>query len=217
MTLCFLTAMPALTIAASAAWAQKPDELPLPVGSPVSIQPGQPYEPLTATGKAKLALKNSFGTRALVNRAALAGLNHLTDSPEEWENSADGYPVRLASRMGRLWVRNAVQLSADVAFKTEPRYDRCNCDGFLPRTGHALKRVLVSKKDNGGEMISVSRLAGAYVTPMITDQWYPSRLNTWGHKFESGTWFLGWRGVNNMLKEFWPEIKRKTLRRRNNE
>jgi hypothetical protein len=52
---------------------------------------------------------------------------------------------------------------------------------------------------------------------MITDQWYPARLNTWQHKLESGTWFLGWRGVNNMVKEFWPDIRRTFKRNQNDQ
>jgi len=130
------------------------------------------------------------------------------DHPEEWQSGMKGYGQRLASRYGRLAVRNGIQLSTDIAFKIDPRYDRCDCTGFFPRTGHALKRVLVARRDDGTEMISVSNLAGAYVTPMITDQWYPDRLNTWHHKAHTGTWFLGWRGVSNIVKEFWPEIKR---------
>jgi hypothetical protein len=200
-----------LVIGVSPMPAQQPDSLPLPLVSPRALPPGT-IQPLTPGEKARLALKNTVSPRALANRALLAGLNHWMDHPEEWENSIDGYGQRFASRMGRLAVRNAIQLSTDVAFKTDPRYDRCECTGFLARSGHAWKRVLVSRRDNGGEMISVSRLAGAYVTPMITDQWYPARLNTWEHKLESGSMFLAWRGVNQMIKEFWPDIKR-TLRR----
>jgi hypothetical protein len=200
-----------LVIGVSPMLAQQPDSLPLPLVSPRALPPGT-IQPLTPGEKARLALKNTVSPRALANRALLAGLNHWMDHPEEWENSIDGYGQRFASRMGRLAVRNAIQLSTDVAFKTDPRYDRCECTGFLARSGHAWKRVLVSRRDNGGEMISVSRLAGAYVTPMITDQWYPARLNTWEHKLESGSMFLAWRGVNQMIKEFWPDIKR-TLRR----
>jgi hypothetical protein len=141
----------------------------------------------------------------------LATINQLQDHPLEWDQDLAGFGQRFASRYARLAIRNAIQLSADIAFKTDPRYDRCTCSGFRARSGHALKRVLVARTDYGGDMISIRNLAGAYITPMITDQWYPPRLNTWGHKLESGTWFLGWRGATNMLREFWPEISR-TLR-----
>jgi hypothetical protein len=200
-------------IAVASASAQERDVLPLPLSSPRAV--AGTIIPYTPEEKVRLALKNTFGSRAIANRALLSGLNHWMDHPEEWENSIDGYGHRFASRMGRLVVRNAVQLSADLAFKTDPRYDRCDCAGFMARTGHAWRRVLVARRDNGGEMISVARLAGAYVTPMITDQWYPARLNTWDHKLMSGTSFLAWRGVNNMIKEFWPEVKRTVLRKRN--
>ena len=66
----------------------------------------------------------------------------------------------------------------DIALKTDSRYDRCDCGGLRPRIFHAFRRVLITRRDNGGQMLSVSRLVGAYVTPMITDQWYPDRLNT---------------------------------------
>ena len=114
-------------------------------------------------------------------------------------------------------VRNAVQLSTDVAFKLEPRYDRCDCVGFGARTRHAWRRVIIARRDNGGEMLNVSRFAGAYIPPMITDQWYPDRLNTWEHKLEAGSLFLALRGVNNMIKEFWPDIKRKFNRDRSDQ
>lgn len=204
-SLCLATSLPAL--------AQKDMRvLPLPIESPRILDPGT-IVPLTAEEKVKLALRNSFGPRAFANRLLLAGINQWQDHPEEWGQGWDGYGKRFASRMGRLVARNAVQTSVDVALGTDPRYDRCDCAGFKSRIGHAWRRVLIARKDNGGEMIGVSRLAGAYVTPMITDQWYPDRLNTWSHKLESGTWFLGWRGVNNTIKEFWPEIKRTVFRR----
>ena len=189
-----------------------PEKVPLPIiGSRIlPPQPGRTIaaDALTAEEKARLALRNTFGTRALVNRLVLTGMNQWQDHPEEWPQGVDGFGQRFASRFGRLAVRNAIQLSVDVAMKTDPRYNRCDCDGFLPRAGHALKRVLVARTDYGGQTINASRLAGAYVTPMITDQWYPGRLNTWSHKLESGTWNLGWRGATNILREFWPEIRR---------
>jgi hypothetical protein len=196
--LCFLTP----------SFGQPVDVLPLPITSPAAVQPAT-IDPLSPSEKAALALKNSFGIKAVVNRALLTGINHWRDSPEEWPGNLEGYGMRMGSRMGRLAVRNAIQLGADVAFKTDPRYDRCDCNGVKLRSVHAMKRVFIARKDGGGEMISVSRLAGAYVTPMITDQWYPDRLNTWDHKLKSGTAFLAWRVANNLVKEFWPEIRRK--------
>jgi hypothetical protein len=69
--------------------------------------------------------------------------------------------------------------------------------------------VVVARRDDGTETFSISNFAGAYVPPLITDQWYPASKNTWGHKWQSGSEFLALRGVTNMLREFWPDISRK--------
>lgn len=188
--------------------------VPLPLTQPNVVQPGT-IEPLKAHEKVNLALGNTFGAKALLNRAMLAGIDQWRDKPEEWPSGGKGYGMRYTSRWGRLAVRQFVQTSADVAFKTDPRYDRCSCTGFAARAGHAWRRVLIARKDNGGETIGISRLAAAYVVPTITDQWEPDRVNTVSGKLTSGTTFFGWRGVTNMIKEFWPEIRRTVLRRDN--
>lgn len=184
------------------------DVVPLPLVSPRSAAPNPNRPGMTAQEKAELAYKNTFGPRAIGNRLLSAGLDQWRGHPHEWGGGLDAFGTRFTSRMGRLAIRNSVRLATDVAFHIDPRYDRCLCDGFLARTGHAWKRVVVSRSDSGGEMPALSNFTGAYVTPYLTYTWYPDRLDTWNRKLESGTLHLGWRGATNMMREFWPEIKR---------
>src|SRR5687768_919690 len=151
-------------------------DLPIPITSPRAVQPGT-IEPLSPREKTTRALRNTFSPRAIANRALVAGWGQLWDSPEEWGGDIEGYGQRFGSRMGRLAVRQAVQLSTDIAFGTDPRFDRCECGSFWNRTGHAWKRVVVARKDYGGETLNFSAFAGAYVPPMLTDQWYPDSYN----------------------------------------
>ena len=182
--------------------------IPLPLIDSKVIHPKAEIEPLSAEDKARLALRNTFGPRAIGNRMIVAGFDMVRSKPEEWGGGMDAYTMRFGSRMGRLAVRNAVRLSTDVAFGIDPRYDRCACAGFWSRTGHAWKRVVVSRSDGGNDMPAISNFAGAYVTPFITYTWYPDRLDTTRRKIDSGTLHLGWRGVSNMIREFWPDVKR---------
>lgn len=187
----------------------KPEvDLPIPITSPRAVQPGT-IDPLTPKQKAERAIRNTFSPRALANRALIAGWSQLWDSPPEWSGDMKGYGQRFGTRMGRLAVRQGVQLSTDIAFGLDPRYDRCECDGFWGRTGHAWRRIVVARKDHGGETFAVSTFAGAFVPPLLTDRWYPDTYNTWNHKWTSGAEFLLLRGGTNMLREFWPDISRK--------
>lgn len=194
------------------------DKVRLPLVEPTVVvpkQPGQTLAPgaLTPRQKAKLFLWKSVGPSAIANRLILAGYNQWSDHPEEWGQGMEGYGKRVANRFARMTIRNGIMLGANVAFKTDPRYDQCECAGFWARTGHAARRVVVARTDYGGETVNVARLAGAYVTPWITYQWYPDRLNTTDRKLLVGTSYLGWRVASNVLAEFWPDIKRKLRRK----
>ena len=184
------------------------DVLPLPLVHPRAVEPQATTRALSANDKAQLMFRNTFGARAIGNRMLAAGFDQMRNRPEEWGGGMDAYSDRFASRMGRLMVRNSVRLGTDVALGIDPRYDRCECRGFLARAGHAWKRVLVARSDSGSSMPAYSNFTAAYVTPMITYSWYPDRMNTWDRKLQSGTMYLGWRGVGNMVREFWPEMKR---------
>ena len=188
---------------------EKPDVLPLPLVSPTALQPGTLPSPETAEEKFARAFRHTFSPRSLANRAALAGVDQFFDSPEEWPQGMEGYGMRFGSRMGRMAVRNFIVAGSDVALGLDQRYDRCTCTGTKSRSGHAIRRVFVARTDHGGEAFNVSRMLGAYGTPMLTDQWNPDRLNTWGHHFTSGTSYLGWEVGQNLLREFWPEIRQR--------
>lgn len=184
------------------------DIVPLPLINQRAVEKGENPAPLTPGKKAKLAFENTFGLHALANRALLTGIDQLRDEPWEWPGNFEGYGMRYGSRLGRLAVRNAIMLGTDVAFKIDPRYDRCSCSGVWPRLAHAYKRVVVARTDAGGQMFNVSRFTGAYATPLIADQWNPDRLNTWGEHVTSGSVYLAWHGLGNVVREFWPEIRR---------
>lgn len=202
----------ALIIAVSAGTAPgqtpKGEELPLPIRSPQSLSPNAPLEPLTNREKAILALQNTFGPQAIGNRVLSAGIDQWRDQPSEWPGGMEGYGMRFGYRMGRLAVYNSIHLATDVAFKIDPRYDRCDCTGFRSRAGHAWRRVLVSRADSGQEMPAISNFTASFGAPLVAQTWYPDRLNTWDRKLQSGALALGWRGTTNLIREFWPEIKR---------
>ena len=186
----------------------KLDVIPLPLVTPSAIEPGTLPPPLTSKEKAARAFRQTLGINSLLNRTIVAGWDQLRDSPHEWPGGMEGYGMRYGSRLGRLAIRNTIMLGTDVAFKLDPRYDRCACTGVWPRVKHAYKRVLVARTDAGGHMFNVSRFAGGFLTPMIANEWAPDRLNTWGNKFQDGGTYLAWNGAGNVLREFWPDIRR---------
>jgi len=183
-------------------------EIPLPIVSPRAVPPA--FVPLTSKEKAALAFRNTFYPRAVANRMIWASFDHLLDDPSEWSDSGEGYGIRIGHRMGSLAVRQAIELGGNTLLRTDPRYDVCECTSFWGRTRHAWRRVVSTRKDSGGETVAIARLAGDLGTPWVTHMWMPDRYDTTGSKLESGLFRFGLRGATNMLREFWPDIARKS-------
>jgi hypothetical protein len=158
--------------------------------------------------KARDALERTVGPNALLNRAVLTGFSHWRDRPEEWPGGMEGYGKRFGYRMTRLAVRNSVILAGDLLMNTDQRYDRCTCSGVLARSAHAFRRVAVVRTDSGGQAFNLGRIAGAYAGVAVSYQLYPERYRTTSNILSAGSQYLMWRGATNLIREFWPEIRR---------
>jgi hypothetical protein len=191
--------------------------LPLPLENPRRIDLKKNPDVLTPGAKAWMAVTNTFGPQGLAERLMVSGIDQLRGEPYEWGGGTQGFAMRFGTRMSHLAIRNSVRLGVDVAFHIDPRYDRCLCSGFKSRSTHALRRVLMSRTDSGGEIPAIDNFAGAYVAPVIYFNWYPDRLNTTNQRLVGGTLHLGWQAVGNMIREFWPEMSSHVPGRRKHE
>jgi hypothetical protein len=58
-------------------------------------------------------------------------------------------------------------------------------------------------------MINLPLLTAAMSAAIISDQWKPDRLNTAQDHFEATGIDLGFAAGMNVVREFWPDIKKK--------
>jgi hypothetical protein len=163
-----------------------------------------------------LALRDRFGiyTRAFVKPDSVLGpmfgaaVNQARNEPPEWGQGAQGFGVRFASGYGRMLISRTIRFGVAAADHEDPRFIPSGEMGFWRRLTSATVHVFVVPTDRGTELPAFSRLAGIYGAAFISNAWYPlSRANT-SHAFARGSTALsatvGW----NVLREFWPDIKR---------
>lgn len=165
--------------------------------------------PLTAQGKAVRAVKIATGVGPVLSSVVGAGFDHLDNYPSEWGQGAKGYGRRVTSIYGRYTIETMMKAGLDVGFKTDPRYDRCNCSGVVPRASHAVRRILLTHKDSGGETPNVPIFAAIFGGAVIANQWMPDRLNTIEDHFAVAGVDLAAATGMNIAREFWPDIKKK--------
>jgi hypothetical protein len=171
--------------------------------------------PLTTREKYALALKGSVDYSSFVWAGMLAGQNMAFRRYPELRNGMAGY-----SRY--YWRAFADQASA--AYFTEalvpaithedPRYFTLGHGGFLHRVGYALSRLVVTKMDSGGTGFNYAEIVGSGMEAGLSNLYYPpaerglhNTAVNWAAQLEAAS-------LNNIIREFWPDIHRKMLRQK---
>jgi len=173
----------------------------------------QPAEPLDVGGKLRFHVESVFSPLSMTGSAAYAGLLQAADAPTEWGQGAGAYGKRFVSTVSGVAIYGALGFGLDSTLHEDPRYYRSRSSGFWRRTGHALRGTILTRTDSGGETLSVWRLGSAYGAAFLSNQWYPDRLNTARLGVLQGSLAVGFGFVSNLGSEFWPDIRRKVLRR----
>ena len=169
--------------------------------------------PLTPSEKAVYKLKDTFSPLGVLEAAFAASVDQLSDFPVGWGQGGEAYGKRFASRWGRRGIRNGIELGLQVPLHLDPRYDQMGGSNVGRRIGHAVRRTLLARRDGGGEMANVPTFVSIFATSAISLQWYPERYRTGSHILGLGAQDLGWEVGNNLVREFWPDVKRIVFRR----
>jgi hypothetical protein len=145
----------------------------------------------------------------------LAGQALLLNSDPELGRGAAGYG-RYYWRAFADGVSGAYFTEAIVPALTheDPRYYTLGHGGFWRRTWYSLSRTFVTKTDSGGMEFNWSEVGGNACVAALSNAYYPPQergasqtLRDWGTQMESAA-------LNNIVKEFWPDIRRKVLRQK---
>jgi len=173
----------------------------------------QAVESLDLNGKLRFHEESVYGPWSMAGSSAYAGLLQELDAPEEWGQGVGAYGKRFVSTVGCLAIHGALAFGLDSTLHQDPRYFRSRNPGFWRRTGHALRGTILTRTDGGGETLSTWRLGSAYGAAFLSNLWYPNRLDTVGLGVAQGSLRLGFDFVSNVASEFWPDLRRKILRR----
>jgi hypothetical protein len=174
----------------------------------------QDLDPTTWQSKLRFHSVSAYGPASILGSAAYVGLLQEVDFPREWGQGGVGYGKRLGSTLAYAGLRNALSFSLDTTLHQDPRYDRSTETGFWRRTKHAFRRTILTRTDSGGETFATWRFGSAYSANFISNEWYPDRVNTVKLGLTEGTTQIGFDLLANIGSEFWPDFKKKVLRRK---
>lgn len=166
-----------------------------------SVQAGR-YAFPSAGERFQTFTKRSFSPRAFLRPGFNAAMDQNRDEPSEWGQGAEGYAKRYASWFGQNLISEASRYGLSEALKVDVRYQKCDCTGFFPRVGHAVKETFIARTTSGREVVSIPTLVSPYGAAMVSIYgWYPGSRD-WKDGLQFGTMNLATQSVFNVFREF---------------
>jgi hypothetical protein len=171
--------------------------------------------PLTVRGKFILATKDSVDYSSFIWAGMQAGQSMALRSYPELGHGAAGY---------RRYYWRAFVDQASGSYFTEaivpalthedPRYYTLGHGGFLRRVQYALSRVVLTKTDSGGTSFNFSEVLGNGMEAGLANFYYPAQERSLHNTAVNWVAQLEAASLNNLAREFWPDIRHKLLRQK---
>lgn len=168
-----------------------------------------PLVSLNGRQRVQLWVRVSFTTYGIYFKTAFFSLSdQARNHPPAWGDGWAGYGKRVASRQGQFVIQNSLSALGNGLLGYEPRYNRCRCDGFWPRTRHAVIRNFVTYDRTETKIRpQVPLYAAAFGAGVVAATWTPNHdlLTLGAHGVLTQA---GFGIVANTIGEFWPDIER---------
>lgn len=171
------------------------------------------YVPLTNHQKLYIGFKDSTDYPILLVTAGLAGLNQLDNNNPSFGQGMEGYAKRFAAELADQAVGNMMAESFfPMMLHEDPRYFQLSSGPVRHRAFYAMSRIFVTKTDSGGSRINLSELGGNAVAVGISNFYYRDNRDV-GDNLEKWGTQIATDMLSNVLKEFWPDVKRRYFSR----
>ncbi len=170
-----------------------------------------PYSPITVKQKFMIATKDTLSPPSYLLGGAFAGLSQLTNSNPSFGQGMVGYAKRYGTNTADQVIGNYMtEAIMPSILHEDPRYFRKGHGGGWNRVGYALGRIVITKTDSGGERFNFSEWVGNASVATLGNLYYPDAKGL-SPTVQRTLSQVGTDAISDILKEFWPDVKRRFL------
>jgi len=171
------------------------------------------YQPLTVREKFKVAAQDSWDRGTLGLAAIFGAENQLTNSNRAFGQGAEGYGRYWGASYGDFVTGNYM---TEAVFPSllhqDPRYFRRGAGGTWSRLGYAIGQTFWTHNDSGHGQFNYSEWLGNAAAVAISNAYYADNRNAGDNISQLGVQ-IGVDTAVNVLKEFYPDISRRLMRK----
>ena len=173
-----------------------------------------PFAPLTVGQKWKIATKDTFDYPSYILAGAFAGISQLDNSNPSFGQGLKGYAKRYAAGIADQDMGNFMtEAIYPTLLHEDPRYFRKVNGSVKGRLLWAVERVVITKTDSGASQFNFSEWLGNGTVAAIGNLYYPNEQG-FGSTMQRMVTQVGTDAISDVLKEFWPDIKKHWLHKR---
>ncbi|HET9374271.1 MAG TPA: hypothetical protein VFO40_04825 [Chthoniobacterales bacterium] len=173
-----------------------------------------PFQPITTRQKFIISTKDSFDYPVFLTTAFFAGLSQLEGSDNNlYRQGVRGFAHRYGFSYADQVISNFFpEAIVPALFHKDPRYFRKGEGSKKSRLVYAIDRIFVSKSDSGATTFNSPEILGNAFAA-LAGMAYRTQGRTAGDVLSQwGITYIGTDTVGQILKEFWPDIKRRLFK-----
>ena len=174
--------------------------------------PDQPQR-LSAGDKFNIFMEQTHSPFTFAAAGVSSGLSQATNSDpgfgQGWAAYGHRYGAALAdSETSAFFSKFLIPVLA----RQDPRFKRNGREAFLPRLFDAMSQVVDTVDDDGDPAFNYSQVLGTVVSSSIANIYYPPQSRGFKRTANRAVNGLAGAAGANVLREFWPDIKRMLVR-----
>ena len=180
----------------------------------LTVQDAGNLPPLKTSQKLKVEARTSFDYVEYPWYAVLAGISQAEDSERGYGQGAAGYGKRYGAAFADGTIENFMTGAIlPSLLREDPRFYQMSEGRFWHRTGYAISRIFVTRTDAGREDFNYSEIVGSALSAGIsTFSYHPRADRNWENAASVWGSMVGYDTITIVVKEFWPDIRRKLRR-----
>jgi hypothetical protein len=182
----------------------------------LTLENANQVPPLTAGQKFKVVARSSFDYVQYPWYGFLAGISQAENSEPGYGQGAAGYGKRFGASTADGTIENFLTSAVFPSLlRQDPRFFQSGKGSFWHRTGYAITRVVVTRTDSGHSQMNYSEIFGSALAAGIStysyhphaDKTLRNSASVWGSQ-------VGYDTITYVVKEFWPDIRRKIRKKK---
>lgn len=181
-----------------------------------TVETEDKFGPLTSKGKFKLAVDSSFDPYTFPFIGFIALVGQAENSEPSYGQGLKGYAKRYGTSYGDAIIGTFMTTSvAPSLLHQDPRYFQMGTGSVFHRAGYAVSRILITRTDSGSHEFNYSEIGGNLVAAGISNIYHPAEDRSVSNTLSVWATDIMWDSIANEAKEFWPDIRRKLHKSKN--